>query len=136
MRHFLEIDMSWKFKSSDFEGKVPWDWTAGQLREGFTDVANAKLEEWKRDATVVWLCKGELQTVHLAQPVDATHSALLIDITEMPKKLCEHEATDFKIPIPSGPLGKHLVIHSTFVDNSRCRFCNVPLQAKWEQVGE
>lgn len=42
--------------------------------------ANRILREKLDKSKEVWLCMGELQTAHLAQPVDATHSARLVCI--------------------------------------------------------
>lgn len=43
--------------------------------EYIADRANAKLE---REGKRVWVCDGELKTLHFAQPVDATHESIIL----------------------------------------------------------
>lgn len=92
------IDIDWKniFKPSDFDDFLPFRIKADNsdeqetansvaavaefyFKQQLASTANARFRELVAEhGKRVWLCKGEIQTAHLAEPVDATHTAILI----------------------------------------------------------
>ena len=100
----------WKFEPSDF------NYEAHLSNLYAAETANAKLEEWKREATVAY--------ANLNFPPDIprnadTHRALLIDIEELSKEPCKHE-----------PLEKPTIERMQGI--VRCKHCGVKLKATWE----
>ncbi len=79
------IDWENIFKAEDFQRINTRDFEdmgASTMHREMADIANARFREILEQCPVVWICDGEIKTAHLAQPVDATHSARLIAIKE------------------------------------------------------
>jgi hypothetical protein len=80
-------DIDWKnpFRIEDFTPYV-YEKTGGEhvfldkkVAQCISEHANYRFRKLiKEHGKRVWLCKGEIQTAHLAEPVDATHTAILI----------------------------------------------------------
>ncbi len=60
------------FEPGDFEGKIPWDLTTGQVREHFCDIANAKLV---KEAKVVYASR-DYSEITLDLRDERKHSAI------------------------------------------------------------
>lgn len=74
--------------------------------------------------------KGEMQMFTESAPVDVTHSAILFDIEELPKKACEHEPKLF-LKFPGAEPNN--IAHTAGV-GIICSKCGVRLKSKckWE----
>lgn len=112
--------MKWKFDLSDF-----YDLDVGDC---IHVVANAKLDEWRRSATVVYgrnfdKDDWEYSTSRCSLKGGDTHRALLIDIEPIEKKECEHDP----IWINKIPGWNHAPD-----SGAECRHCGVKLKATWE----
>lgn len=80
-----------KFDHMDFCNGL--DFGARLYPHSAAEMAQQKFDSWLESQPTVWACEGQAQnTLHWAQPVDATHSARLVDIQELKPKVCErHE---------------------------------------------
>lgn len=112
--------MKWKFEPRDF-CNPPSD-------KRYVDLANAKLDEWRAEATVVYgfqEISGEIHWGIEHSPGD-THRALLIDIEPLPKEpcKCKHE------PKRDNPGSLNF---DKFFGVSECRHCGVTLKATWSE---
>lgn len=105
--------MKWKFEPSDFDSD-----------DAVVDIANAKLDEWRRSATVVYANLNfppDMNPVWgVAQDAD-THRALLIDIEALPKEECKHEPRLYE------------GWYDAAIDTTYCRHCGVKLKATWSE---
>lgn len=111
------------FKPEDFERKVPWDLTAGLLRQRFCDVANEKLNKLIESMPTVY-GKGNQWDQTDNRPdsyAGCTHKARLAFIEELPKKQCEHKP-------------KITASHKGFLFKNTCEKCGVELQATWSET--
>lgn len=121
--------MKWKFEPKDF---APHGAITPQRADSFNcsldymcDRANAKLDGWRKEATVVLGASGDGEPItwYNENIKDSTHRALLIDIEPIEKKPCEHEPMwSNKIP------GWNHAPES----DAECRHCGAKLKARWE----
>lgn len=79
-------------------------------------LANEKLQ---REAKVVYICDKEIKTLHFAQPVDATHTGILMCIEPLEKPKCEHDVI--------------VKINLAGAYSATCNSCGAVMQpTKWE----
>lgn len=90
--------------------------------------ANAKLDEWLKSAVKVYGSSGDGEPVTwyadyygLSKSITNTHSALLIGITKLDKKKCEHE--------PKLWADKDKEAYEAV-----CFHCGVTLKATWQEI--
>lgn len=64
-----------------------WFETLGDDGEYFAERAQELYDAWYESniekAPTVWICRGELKTIHFVPPVDATQKAKLVCIEEI-----------------------------------------------------
>jgi hypothetical protein len=111
--------MKWKFSPSDFDLDAD-----GYFHDEAARQANLKLDEWRKQATVV-IGNPEIGTWSDVGDSADTHRALLIDITELPKEPCKHEPNIIQVPAGMGMV-------PFYTDTATCKHCGVKLKASWE----
>jgi hypothetical protein len=131
--------MKWKFEPSDFDDNLNKPFVISRIKEltvwEAADIANAKLDAWRREATVVYgLPKSDCYwcATNLTDHSRAgfTHRALLIDIEELPKPECKHEPSFTKERVSA--LMHNFDDDSEFYRDVTCKHCGAALKAKWE----
>ena len=112
------------FTAEDFENYIKAIGLSNHVAKIVADIAESKLQ---CDAKVVYVCDYPWQstTLHFAQPVDATHTGLLICVEEIERKPCEHE------PITYNVSDKYST-DEILAERGQCKHCGVKLKAKWE----
>lgn len=102
-------------------------WEPTDTLKMLVDAANAKLAQWRAQATVVY-GKPEVGAWTDIENKLATHRALLIDIQELPKEPCKHEPPELT------PLQLLAAKQNGFTQSStHCRHCGVKLRAEWKE---
>lgn len=110
--------------------------------EAMAHLANKLLEERSERVYGIRRQPGSGCFIESGPSVIDTHTALLINIEELPKKECEHEPDVYEAKVswvggPYDPSIKdfnrtEITSYSQLVTSGKCKHCGLKLKAKWE----
>lgn len=96
-------------------------------KQSAANIANAKLELWLKSAVKVYGASGDGEPVTwyadhygLTKNITNTHSALLIGIEKLEKKVCEHLTLQYNTNNP--------------LNTVKCVGCGAKLKATWSEI--